>query len=90
MAYEKLELVNAFLSGEVYLARINKDGMMSDNRKVMTKEVLRAATEWFMSNKKKMIGYGELPDGSRPYLFHTTDKDKAERIIAILEEEDNQ
>lgn len=87
MTYENLELVNAAISGEIYLTRVNKSGIMSDIRRTITPEVLRAATEWFMTNKKKYVGYQKLSDGKCPYLFHTTDQSKAERIIAILQED---
>lgn len=86
MAYENLQLVIAGLSGEIYLSKINKGGVMSDSRRVATEDVQRAATEWFMSNKKKMISYGIGKDGKKPTLFFTDDKEKADRILAILQE----
>lgn len=53
MAYENVELVIAMLSGDVYMARINKDGSMDTrNRRIATDDVLRAAGEWFIANKK--------------------------------------
>ena len=85
MTYEKLELVNALMSGEIYLSRRLKNGFMSDNRRIMTKECLRATTEWFMSNKKKCIQYEHPLENGHPSLFYTDDDEKAERILKILE-----
>lgn len=86
MAYENLKLVLAGMSREIYLAKILKDGTMSDSRRVVTEDCLRASAEWFMSNDKKMIAYGSHDEGIRPSLFFTKDKEKAERILKILEE----
>ena len=88
MAYEKVKLVVASLSGEIYMARINKDGTMSDSRRNAKEDVLRATTEWFMTNKKKMVSYGQQPNGETPSLFYTSDKEKIERILEILQEDD--
>ena len=89
MAYEKLELVNAFVSGEIYLSRILKNGTMSDKRKIMTEECLRATTEWFESNKKKCIYYKHRLKENHMSLFYTDDDEKAERILKILQEGDS-
>ena len=83
MAYENLELVYAMLSGDVYLTKINKGGIMSvSQRRVATEDVLRSTTEWFIGNKKTMIGYER---GHR--LFYTNDESKAKKIMEILKEE---
>ena len=81
MAYEKVKLVCAALSGDIYMARVDK-GVMSDSRRIATDDVLVAATEWFIKNKKKMIGY----EGGHK-LFYTNDEDKAKRILEILKED---
>ena len=80
MAYENLELVYAMISGDIYLTKVNKGGVMSTSqRRVATNDVLRAATEWFIGNEKTMIGY----DGGHR-LFYTNDESKAERgVIGI-------
>lgn len=88
MAYEKLNLVYALMSGEIYLTRILKNGAMSDSRRIITKECIRATTEWFIGNKKVMVAYPEQADGKQPTLFYTDDKDKAKKILEILKEED--
>jgi len=87
MAYENLQLVTAAMSGEIYLARINKDGLMGEGRRVITDECLQATTEWFMSNEKKGLKFESIRGNEHPHLFYTGDEDKAKRIIAILKEE---
>lgn len=87
MAYEKVKLVVAGLSGEIYMARVNKDGGMSDSRRIATEDCLRAATEWFMANDKKMIRYNSLNENETPALFFTKDTEKAKKILDILQEE---
>lgn len=53
MAYEKVKLVIAMFSGDVYMARIKGDGSMDTrNRRIATDDVMRAAGEWFIANKK--------------------------------------
>ena len=86
MAYENLQLVVAGMSGEIYLTRILKNGTMSDSRRVITEDCLRATTEWFMSNKQKGFKFESIKPGIEPHLFYTDDSDKAKRIIAILKE----
>lgn len=86
MAYEKLKLVVAGMSGNIYLSRILKEGVMSDSRRIITEECLAASTEWFMSNKKKMIRYQHDDPDCSPTLFYTSDPKKAEAILAILQD----
>lgn len=86
MAYENLELVIAGLSGEIYLAKVNKSGAMSDSRRIATEDCQRATAEWFMKNKKKMVRFGADSTGKKPTLFYTDDVDKAKRILDILQE----
>ncbi|EPR7326218.1 DUF7446 family protein [Listeria innocua] len=38
MAYENLKLATAAISGDIYLTRILKNGVMSDNRRIITDE----------------------------------------------------
>ncbi len=90
MAYENVKLVLAGLSGEIYMAKMNKSGFMGEGRRIATEDCLRASTEWFMKNKKKMISYPGLSTGEHPHVFYTADKEKAKRIIEILKEDDNQ
>ncbi|MBG9603943.1 hypothetical protein ABE25_17825 [Cytobacillus firmus] len=87
MPYENLKLVVAALSGEIYLARINKNGFMGDSRRIATDDCLRATTEWFMANNKKMIAYDHNSKGKKPSLFYTDNLAKAERILEILQED---
>lgn len=64
MAYEKIELVYALMSGDIYMARINDDGTMNlRNRRIATDDVMKAAAEWFIGNKKTVAhfeGHGTL------------------------------
>jgi len=83
MAYENLKMVIAGLSGEIYLAKILKSGMMGDTRRIATEDCLRAATEWFMKNEKKMISYEHIE--KKPHLFYTDDEEKAKKILEILQ-----
>ena len=87
MAYEKIKLVVAGVSGEIYMTNILKDGFMGNQRRIATSECLDAATEWFMKNNKKMVQYGVGSKGETPTLFFTDDKGKADRILAILQED---
>lgn len=87
MAYEKVKLVVAGVSGEIYMASINNDGTMSMKRRKATDDCQRATTEWFMTNRKKMVQYGGDGESNKPTLFFTNDSEKAKRILAILEEE---
>lgn len=84
MAYENLELLLAGVSGEIYLTRQLKGGTMSDTRRVMTDDCLRASTEWFMRHDKKMIQYNAT-SAQPPTLFFTQDPAKIKQILAILE-----
>lgn len=86
MAYEKVQLVVASVSGDVYLARVDNNGIMStSNRRVATDDVLRATTEWFIKNKRNKVDFeGETPEHT---LFYTNDADKRRRILAILNED---
>ena len=85
MAYEKLKLVTAYMSGDIYLASINTNGIMStSNRRLITEEVLASATEWFMQNNKNSIRYEGRTKDEVPSLFFTSDPKKAELIKAIL------
>ncbi|EAG1696507.1 hypothetical protein BBP92_13065 [Listeria monocytogenes] len=86
MAYENLKLANAAISGDIYLTRILKNGVMSDNRRIITNECLAATADWFLANDEKYTNW-EAIDDVHPHLFFTGDLNKAERIKAILEEE---
>ncbi|EAE6298048.1 hypothetical protein BFE06_08175 [Listeria monocytogenes] len=86
MAYENLKLANAAISGDIYLTRILKNGVMSDNRRIITNECLAATADWFLANDEKYTNW-EAIDDAHPHLFFTCDLSKAERIKAILEEE---
>ncbi|HAC2762391.1 TPA_asm: hypothetical protein GZJ36_02590 [Listeria monocytogenes] len=86
MAYENLKLANAAISGDIYLTRILKNGVMSDNRRIITDECLAATADWFLANDKKHTNWEAIGD-VHPHLFFTGDLNKAKRIKAILEEE---
>ncbi|EKM1338968.1 hypothetical protein PZE13_001944 [Listeria innocua] len=86
MAYENLKLANAAISGDIYLTRILKNGVMSDNRRIITNECLAATADWFLTNDKSCKNWEAIGD-VHPHLFFTGDLNKAERIKAILEEE---
>lgn len=85
MAYKNARLVVAGISGDIYLTRVLKDRTMSLERKEVTMDVLRASTEWFMHNDKKMIQFSAKSEEVAPTLFFTADPAKAEQILAILE-----
>ncbi|MBX0320118.1 DUF7446 family protein [Shouchella clausii] len=87
MAYENLKLKIAALSGEIYLARVNKNGMMSESRRIATDDCIAATTEWFIKNKKNVVVFEEQCNGLQPSLFYTDDADKSKRIEAILNED---
>ncbi len=80
-----LRLVVAAISGEIYLAKILKSGVMGEQRKEFTEEAKRAFMEWFMATKTKGISIN-ANSGGKAYLFHTCDDKKAKRIISILRE----
>ncbi|EHU9673191.1 hypothetical protein PSH01_05345 [Enterococcus faecalis] len=86
MVYEKLRLVTALLSGDIYLGKA-QDGLMDVNyRRVITDEAIQAVTDWFFVNKGKTVRFKGI-DGKEHSLFYTSDKEKAKKILAILEEE---
>lgn len=85
MAYENLELVIACVSGDVYLAKVKNGIMDTNNRRVITDEVLRASTEWFMSNNKNAVAFKGFDDNTHN-LFYTSDPEKIEKIKLILQE----
>ncbi|MBO1106103.1 hypothetical protein FQT01_12445 [Enterococcus faecalis] len=86
MAYEKLRLVTASVSGDIYLSK-TKDGLMDVNsRRIITDEAIQAVTDWFFVNKRKTVRFKGI-DGKEHSLFYTSDKEKAKKILAILEEE---
>lgn len=88
MAYENLKLATAAISGDIYLTRILKNGVMSDNRRIITNECLAATAEWFLSNDKSCKNWETIGD-VHPHLFFTGDLNKAKRIKAILEEDED-
>jgi len=53
MKLEKLAIRNAFLSNEIYLTTLDKEGTMTDKRKVVTDEVLKATFQYMMTNHKR-------------------------------------
>ena len=80
-----LRLVVAAISGEIHLTKILKSGQMGSQRKEFGKETRRAVMEWFIVSKTKQVAM-TADDGSKVYLFHTADQDKADRILTILQE----
>lgn len=90
---EDKEIVVAFLSGEIYLAKVEENDVMhNDERVKITRDVLRAAAEWFISNNAKGIKqegyYADDHENKHSYLFHTTDGEKAEKIKEILKDDE--
>ncbi|MBC2242270.1 DUF7446 family protein [Listeria booriae] len=85
MAYEKVKLCYAMVSGEVYLSSVKENGVMGSNRRIITDEVLIATIDYMIGNKKTWVGFEEQEDGTNPALFYTGDKEKAAKIRAILE-----
>ena len=81
------KLVVAALSGRIIYGNIMQSGMLGNQRTDMTEDVLRATNEWFISNNKKMYGHTIDADNKKSYVFHTTDEEKKERILKILEEQ---
>lgn len=80
-----LKLVVSAISGEIYLTKILKSGLMSEQRKEFGKETRRATMEWFMNTNTKQVAM-VADSGTKVYLFHTNNAEKAERILTILRE----
>ena len=80
-----MKLVVAAISKEIYLAKILKSGMMSDSKREFTTEAVRSVMDWFLLNKHKVINM-KKHDGEKVWMFCTEDKEKAERILSIIEE----
>lgn len=79
MVYEKLRLVTALLSGDIYLGKA-QDGLMDVNyRRVITDEAIQAVTDWFFVNKRKTVRFKGI-DGKEHSLFYTSDKEKAKKF----------
>ena len=81
-----MKLVVAAISKEIYLAKILKSGMMSDSKREFTTEAVRSVMDWFLLNKHKVINM-KKHDGEKVWMFCTEDKEKAERILSIIEED---
>lgn len=74
MAYEKLRLVTALLSGDIYLGKA-KDGLMDVNyRRVITDEAIQAVADWFFLNKKRQSGLKVLMAKSIACFIHLIKK----------------
>jgi len=87
MAYENLKLVYAMMSGDIYLAKIQKDGIMSTQyRRVVTDEVLRSATEWMIGNKHHIVSFASKDKNKVHSIYYTNDPDKQKAIESILKE----
>ena len=80
-----MKLVVAAISKEIYLTKILKSGMMSDSKREFTTEAVRSVMDWFLLNKHKVINM-KKHDGEKVWMFCTEDKEKAERILSIIEE----
>ncbi|HBL2118812.1 TPA: hypothetical protein LP481_001297 [Enterococcus faecium] len=79
------KIIDAPVSGDIYLAKA-KDGIMDTNyRRVATDDVLSSATEWFRKNEESAVHFEGI-DGNTHSLFYTKDKEKAKKIIDILKE----
>lgn len=91
MAYEKVQLVVAFMSGDIYMARVKADGTMdNNNRRLATDDVMRAAAEWFIKNEKTAAhfeGHGWLT--WVPENDNLTIKDVKQHIDKLNDVEDN-
>nr|WP_243389359.1 hypothetical protein [Enterococcus faecalis] len=55
-------------------------------RRIITGEAIQSVADWFYVNKKKTVQFKGI-DGKEHSLFYTSDKEKAKKILAILEEE---
>ncbi|HBJ8757549.1 TPA: hypothetical protein LEM85_001091 [Listeria monocytogenes] len=85
MAYEKTKIVVASGDGKIYLCTLDRDGHMTDSRKDVTKDVLRATAEYFMKNKYKRAQFPEIETEQRPTLFFTNNPEIAEDILLLLQ-----
>ncbi|WP_167630103.1 hypothetical protein [Listeria valentina] len=59
---------------------------MSSQRRLITEEVLSAAADWFLLNKRNEVKWECTHEGKKPHLFFTTDPKKAKQIINLLNE----
>lgn len=89
MKTNELKLVVAEITGEIYLTTLSKTGFMGEPQIEFTNEAVRSVFEWFMRNKRKVINMKKHND-EKIWMFFTEDKSKAERILAILEENNNE
>lgn len=86
MVYENLKLVNVVILGDIYLICILKNGVMSDNCRIIINECLVVMVDWFLVNDEKYINWEVIGDVYL-YLFFIVDLNKVERIKVIFEEE---
>ncbi|WP_373782208.1 DUF7446 family protein [Jeotgalibaca porci] len=77
------KLIVTFLSKKIVYATITKSGLIGNDRKDMTEEVLDVVQDWFLQTGYKMRQI-HLKNGSNPTLFHTNDPDKINEIKKIL------
>ncbi|HDI3700101.1 TPA: hypothetical protein PNA77_001607 [Listeria monocytogenes] len=85
MAYKNAEFVVSASDGNIYLCTLDKDGFISDSRKDVTKDVLRATAEYFMKNNYKRAQFEEIKEGELPTLFFTSELNLAEKILQLLQ-----
>lgn len=74
MAYEKLRVVTAIVSGDIYVGRV-KDGLMDTRyRRVITGEAIQSVADWFFINKKRQSNLKVLMEKSIAYFIHLIKK----------------
>ena len=55
---KNLQIVNAAITNDIYLANVLKDGTMGDNRKKVTSDVLGAALTHIVTMQERGTGFG--------------------------------
>lgn len=74
MAYEKLHLVTAIVSGDIYVGRV-KDGLMDTRyRRIITGEAIQSVADWFYVNKKRQSNLKVLMVKSIACFIHLIKK----------------
>lgn len=71
------------VAGQIVIGRQDPNGYLQAGSKEITEDALRTTAEWFLLNKKQVLGFED-----EGYLMYTDDPEKAKQIQKLLMEDD--
>lgn len=88
MSKLKTKLMVSLFTGKIDLVKVNNKGIIDgrSSREDLTFETVRATMDWFRVNNRDEVRFKLIEDGFA-WLFYTEDERKAEKIMAILNQE---